>query len=408
MKRKRITDFFKIKKYTIATSVCVALLIMCNLIFSALPSDFEAAEYTTETMSLLQDGAIVPVSDDFVSFDKQTQGVRTAGVTSAKSTQTAEQVIYNGLLNVSSSIDVSRFKLSSDDLTEILQNIINSSPELFYMESRWGWIDENDDSRVDTVKPYYNDTADNIAFKKIEYENEMNKILAGIDSEWSDLEKVVYVHDYLVQNYEYDTSYSIYDAYNFLTKGKGVCQSYTLVFCGIMQELGIDVSYASSDGMNHIWNVVKVNGNWYHVDNTWDDPVTDRLGLAAHENLLLSDTAIQQTSSPHYGWETSYTCTSTVYDNYYWKAIQSPFKYASGSWYYVSYDSADSGANLYKCSIDGQSEKVLSIGKWLVANTTSYYIEAFSGLYISGDNLFYNDLGKIYVYDLSSKTTQTL
>ena len=39
-----------------------------------------------------------------------------------------------------------------------------------------------------------------------------------------------------------------------------------------MTRMGVDTSFAISTSMDHMWNVVKIDGNWYHVDTTWDDP----------------------------------------------------------------------------------------------------------------------------------------
>ena len=63
--------------------------------------------------------------------------------------------------------------------------------------------------------------------------------------------------------------------------------------------------------------MVKIDGQWYHVDVTWDDPVPDKPGRVSHENFLRSDDGIRSTG--HYGWTSDYTCTSTKYDKYLWK-----------------------------------------------------------------------------------------
>ena len=47
--------------------------------------------------------------------------------------------------------------------------------------------------------------------------------------------------------------------------------------------------------MNHIWNLIKIDGKWYHVDVTWDDPIMDKPGRVKHDNFLRSDDGIKDT-----------------------------------------------------------------------------------------------------------------
>ena len=44
--------------------------------------------------------------------------------------------------------------------------------------------------------------------------------------------------------------------------------------------------------MNHAWNLIKIDGEWYHIDVTWDDPTPDLLGRVNHVFFLISDDAI--------------------------------------------------------------------------------------------------------------------
>lgn len=91
------------------------------------------------------------------------------------------------------------------------------------------------------------------------------------------------VHDYLVDNVEYDTSVSkanIYNLYGALINGEAVCEGYARAFKYIMDELGIPCTMIigkarNTEGKteNHAWNYVQLDGTWYAIDTTWDDPV---------------------------------------------------------------------------------------------------------------------------------------
>ena len=91
------------------------------------------------------------------------------------------------------------------------------------------------------------------------------------------------VHDYLVDNIEYDTSISkdnIYDIYGALVNKVAVCEGYARAFKYILDDLGIPCVLAIGTGTNsrgeterHAWNYVEIDGQWYAIDCTWDDPV---------------------------------------------------------------------------------------------------------------------------------------
>lgn len=102
----------------------------------------------------------------------------------------------------------------------------------------------------------------------------------------NEIETLKVVHDYLLENTEYDTNYqnndrkSSYNAYGTLINRKAVCEGYSKAFKLIMDELKIPCIIACGVGRNnsgetesHAWNYVYVNENWYAIDVTWDDPI---------------------------------------------------------------------------------------------------------------------------------------
>ena len=96
-------------------------------------------------------------------------------------------------------------------------------------------------------------------------------------------EDIKMVHDYLVDSMEYDTTISrnnIYDVYGALVNKVAVCEGYARSFKYILDEMGIPCVLVIGTGTNsrgeterHAWNYVQLQGIWYAVDSTWDDPV---------------------------------------------------------------------------------------------------------------------------------------
>ncbi len=111
--------------------------------------------------------------------------------------------------------------------------------------------------------------------KKLDYieANVLNKNLSAT-------ENIKLAHDYIINNSSYDitkkntgvTSYKSDIAYGPLIEGYGICGGYTDAMELILERLGIESYKISSD--NHVWNAVNLNNAWYHLDLTWDDPIT--------------------------------------------------------------------------------------------------------------------------------------
>lgn len=87
----------------------------------------------------------------------------------------------------------------------------------------------------------------------------------------TDFEKALWMHDWLTMNASYDLSYSHYSADGVLVRGTGVCDSYRRAYAMLMNAVGVET--ISVTGGNHAWNQVKMDGEWYNVDVTWDDPI---------------------------------------------------------------------------------------------------------------------------------------
>ena len=100
-----------------------------------------------------------------------------------------------------------------------------------------------------------------------------------ISSSMNDFQKALEIHDWLIFNVDYDHSYSNYSAKNAFVDRRCVCQGYAEAFELLAEAAGLDATFVSgvatnSDGQteSHAWNQVKINGAWYNVDATWDDP----------------------------------------------------------------------------------------------------------------------------------------
>ena len=95
--------------------------------------------------------------------------------------------------------------------------------------------------------------------------------------------------------------------YGAFVEAKGVCEAYSRAYKYILDDLGIENILVTGTAVNstgaseeHMWNYVKVNGNWYAVDVTWDDPIVVGGGTlseeAKHKYFLVRKRSVFQKS----------------------------------------------------------------------------------------------------------------
>ena len=114
---------------------------------------------------------------------------------------------------------------------------------------------------------------------------EVNRIASAYNY-GSTYDKIKNVHDYLCNTISYDYSYQEYTIYSALIKHTSVCEGYADSFKAIMDAMGIPcetvTGYKNGSGP-HKWNNVMIDGQWYHIDCTWDDQET----YISRNNFLL-------------------------------------------------------------------------------------------------------------------------
>lgn len=251
------------------------------------------------------------------------------------------------------------------------------------------------------------------------YTETVSDILSRVNNDWSDFEKVLYIHDYLTTHCEYDLTYSHYSAYSAIVDKTAVCQGYSLAFKDLMNRLNVPCEMVTSSTLNHAWNAVKVDSHWYYIDVTWDDPIYDRLGRANHNYFLKSESYFQQdsTNSSHQASDYKFTgdlkesdIDGTMFDDLY-NSITTSLVYYNGYWY-----GKDSNKiKQYTASNDGLAEvktiKTLNDIWYVWESTNSYWVGNFSGLSGIGNSLYYSTPQSVIALDLdtmSEKTVYTL
>ena len=130
----------------------------------------------------------------------------------------------------------------------------------------------------------------------------------------SDINNIRRVHDYIINHSRYDSNRSDYGIVTYhsdiavgpLLEGYGICGGYTDAMELFLEEMGIKSYKISSE--EHIWNALYLDGSWYHLDLTWDDPVT-----TSGEDLLEDKFFLIDTKTLHAIEQTEHQFDTTIY-----------------------------------------------------------------------------------------------
>ena len=333
-----------------------------------------------------------------------------------------EKLIVEGIKAWQTSIDVSELGLTRDDINNgAVRSIINSHPEFISLSG--GYTYWTSGSSITKIAFTY---LTNAKEEQQELDAALQEVKSKIDtSGMSDEEIVLAYHEYLTSTvaYAYEDYFNGtiaanhgYDMYGALVKHSCVCQGYAETMFYLLREAGLSCAIASSENINHAWNIVKIHGKWYHIDATWDDPVWDMPGRSYHDYFLVSfDTMNKNTLINHTKdrtdmvvsaqWGDTYTtAVDTTYESgKFWNGIEKAIFYKDGYWYSISEGSSKTSFNINKYQYSTNINKVLYSGtaKWITPSG-GYYPGVYSSIYLRGDNLYFTTPDSLNKIDITS------
>lgn len=110
-----------------------------------------------------------------------------------------------------------------------------------------------------------------------------------------DYDKIKIIHDYIINTTKYDVDNNkdtkSYNAYGALKNHLATCNGYTDLMAIFLSKMGYEnfKIATTNETTGHVWNVVKINNEWLHLDLTWDDPVSsDGKDYLYHKYFLIN------------------------------------------------------------------------------------------------------------------------
>lgn len=214
-------------------------------------------------------------------------------------------------------------RITAEQLDAVFSALLYDNPDLFFVGRKCTLITEF--FRVRCSIEYIYDREE-YEQRKAELDKVCEEVISSLsdpDDEWqTELE----IHDYIVDNCEYklvENEHVYSSAYGALVNGEAACEGYSKAAKLLFDRAGIESAVvsglSSSDGGTpgaHMWNAVKINGDCYYLDCTWDDPLNeDGESVKIYSYFNLNDDMI---ASTHSEFSHDFGCTATA-ENYYIK-----------------------------------------------------------------------------------------
>lgn len=184
--------------------------------------------------------------------------------------------LYSRLSNREDSGDLYA-KVDEDTFWKAYYSVLADHPELFWIGSS-AQIQTN--LVTGEVMSYQIESTveeDQRDSMKSQLEEAADACIAQTDETWSDYGRIKSVYEYLVSDVDYDENApSSQCVQSALLNHASVCAGYSKAFQYILHRMGYFCTYVTGkirDGGDHAWNIVRIDGNYYHVDVTWGDPV---------------------------------------------------------------------------------------------------------------------------------------
>lgn len=171
-------------------------------------------------------------------------------------------------------IVVKKSEMSSDQIKKVLYAVQNDYPEIFWLSSSFSYYSDKSGTTL-KLKSIFSKSEQQKALDQLN--KKVFNVISQIPYNSSDYEKEMFIHDYLVDNCSYSKkrnyNQNVFTAYGCLIDGEAVCEGYSRATQLLMCAAGFECRpvIGSRGNEPHMWNVVKLGNDWYHIDVTWEN-----------------------------------------------------------------------------------------------------------------------------------------
>ncbi len=237
----------------------------------------------------------------------------------------AEKRAYNAILSeiysMPESIDVPR--IDTMQLDDVFSALLSDNPDLFFVGRSCTLITNVFGTNCLIEYCIEKDEYEKL---KAELDGVCDKVISSLTNPEDKWQTELEIHDYIVDNCEYRMTRGDYlcsSAYGALVDNAAACEGYSRAAKLLLDKAGIESTVLSGNSTAangntgaHMWNAVKLDGEYYYLDCTWDDPVSDDgKPVKIYSYFNINNETI---SATHSDFSYDFNCTATA-ENYYIK-----------------------------------------------------------------------------------------
>ncbi len=336
--------------------------------------------------------------------------------------------VVAAIRNYEESLNVESYGISRTECNALMIIAKSAYPELFFFDIDNSSIDYYRSSQKAVTVHFHYTNYKTVNGKSVPDKDKMNSQLKAFYSEADrylnmvkgklsaykdEYSKALLLHDEMVLDVTYNDSHR--DNYRFMINKNGLCANYSEIYSYLLGQLGIKSELivtpdSSKNGMQHEWMKVRLDGKYYNVDATWDDPSPERKGMVYHTFFLLSDQRINKMDQSwynHYGYKYLNGAYDTRYDySKYHNYTSKICKLDPDATVVYAVNNETNGKKIvsYDYVTDQETKLVDLSGKnWNIKSDSVYKGMTQTGLDHYDGYLFYNDAQNIYRLDVKTK-----
>ncbi len=209
--------------------------------------------------------------------------------------QRAYQLLIDGFMAMSPKISLEGCKVPKSRISVVWNSAFGDHPEIFWVLTDYSYHYDAD-LIITEVEPRYNMDSEERARRQTAIDEVTTSLISRIRGEMSDFDAALWMYELLADIMDYDsialeqqdarikalqrkklrddTPDDLRSIYGALVQKKAVCAGYAVAYQYLLQQIGIeclDVCGYIRRGGYHAWNIVNLEGDYYHVDVTWGD-----------------------------------------------------------------------------------------------------------------------------------------
>lgn len=163
--------------------------------------------------------------------------------------------------------------ITTEEFKTVFDAYLRDHPEHFWIGNDYIRYTDPTYSKVISLEPTYIMSGAELEAAKEKFNSAVGELLSGITSSMSEYDREKLLHDRLAAKISYAETDNAHNAYGAIVEGEAVCEGYAEAYQYLLQLAGLQalVVTGESASVGHAWNIVRVDGKYYHVDLTWDD-----------------------------------------------------------------------------------------------------------------------------------------